>query len=109
MKRTAFYLSCAFALMGACLWMAVSMGQTTHEQSVPCRGPDRMESYTVGSFDRLQIRKTYVLAPEETSGCISTTDFEEYGSCFHLYELVQEHIDGVEVCTAVFNEMPSTP
>lgn len=103
MKRTAFELFFAFVLMGTCLWLTAAAFRADREV-VPYFSPDRVESYTVGSFDRLQIRRTYLLPPGESARHIPTADFQEYGAAFHLTELTMEHIDGLDVYTAVFNE-----
>ena len=66
-----------------------------------------VESYTVGSFDQLQICKVYHLTPEDNPDCISTEDFQEYGCCFSLMELTKECCDGTDIYTAVFRETGS--
>ncbi len=66
--------------------------------------PDRVESYTVGSFDRLQIRKYYTLSPDDSPARIPREDFQQYGLVFHLSELTKERIGEADVYTAVFNE-----
>lgn len=103
MRRTLFSLLCAFGMMGLCLWIAVS-SLCAEGRTAPCYQPDRVESYTVGSLDRLQIRKIYLLSPEDTPDRISTDDFQEYGCSFRLSELTKEPIGGSVVYTAVFIE-----
>lgn len=103
MKRTAFELFFSFALMGLCLWLTAA-ALRSDGAATPYRSPDRVESYTVGSLDKLQIRRTYQLPPGEDPRHIPTTDFQEYGATFHLTELSMEHVDGFDIYTAIFNE-----
>lgn len=102
MKQT-LCLALSFSLMALCLWMTVSTLRADR-QTLPYLKPDRVESYTVGSFDRLQIQKTYLLSPGETPDRISTEDFQEYGSLFHLTGLFKGYVDGTIAYTAVFTE-----
>lgn len=74
-------------------------------QPVSYYTPDYVESYTVGSFDKLQICKVYCLSSEDTPDHIPTEDFQEYGRCFSLLELTKESCDEADIYTAVFREI----
>ena len=103
MKRTMISLLLAFTLMGLCLWMTAS-SLMPNKQNVPRYKPDWIESYTVGSLDRLQIRKVYRLHPDDSPAGIPRDEFQEYGCTFCLTELTKEHLDGFDVYTAIFTE-----
>ena len=103
MKRATFSLVLAFSMMGLCRWVAAYACESDG-QTQPCRVPDHVESYTVGSLDRLQICKTYVLEPGENPTRISTETFQEYGSTFRLTELTEEHCGEVDIYTVIFTE-----
>lgn len=103
MKRATFSLVLAFSMMGLCLWLA-AYACAGDGQTLTYRVPDHVESYTVGSLDRLQICKTYVVEPGENPACISTEAFQEYGSTFCLTKLTEEHCGEVDIYTVIFTE-----
>lgn len=103
MKRTMISLLLAFSMMGFCLVLAVNE-LTTDTQPVTHYKPAYVESFTVGSSERLQIRKVYVLAPEDSPKGISTNSFQECGCTFCLTELSKKQMGRFDVYTAVFME-----
>lgn len=106
MDRTTVSLIAAILLTILCWAMAVT-AIIPSEQPASFRAPDRVESYVVGSFDKLQVNKTYMLAPGEPPSCISREDFQEYGCTFHLKELIKEHTAEADIYTAIFLETES--
>lgn len=106
MDRTTVSLVSAILLTLLCWALAVSTF-IPPEQPTSFRAPDRVESYIVGSFDKLQVNKTYVLALDESPSCISREDFQDYGCTFHLKELTKEHTDEADIYTAIFIEAES--
>lgn len=103
MKRNTISLLLAFSMMGLCLWVAVRT-YAADKQALPCRVPDHVESYTMGSLDRLQISKTYLIEPGEDPANISTKPFQAFGTTFTLSEMTKEQADGVDIYTVIFTE-----
>ena len=65
--------------------------------------PDQVESYTVGDFDQMQIRKIYQLSSTDDPAYISTRDFELNGWSYHMVEMDKEEQDGQITYTVIFN------
>lgn len=65
--------------------------------------PDRIESYTAGDFDQLQIWKIYQLSSTDDPAHISTRDFELNGWTYHMLEMDKEELDGQITYTVIFN------
>lgn len=110
MKQIIRPIFCVMGIAGVVaiwLWMMISAYKPT-PYPVSYYTPDYVESYTVGSFDQLQICKVYYLAPEDTIDRISTEDFQEYGRCFSLLELTKESCDKTDIYTAVSQETRSS-
>ena len=106
MKQTVRSISCALGIAGVIgfwLWVAISVCKPDPRPGAYYT-PDYVESYTVGSFDQLQICKVYCLSPEDTPDRISTESFQEYGRCFSLLELTKESCDETDIYTAAFRE-----
>lgn len=103
MKRTELSLLLAFVMLGLCLWITVS-ALVPNKQDAPYYRPDQEESYTVGSLDRLQIRKVYALHPEDSPARIPKDEFKKYGCTFCLTEVIKEHLDGLDIYTMIFTE-----
>lgn len=103
MKRKMCLILCIIGAMGIWLWMVVSICRPDAPPA-PYYTPDSVETYTVGSFDRLQICKVYCLTPEDTPDRISTEDFQQYGRNFALMELTKESETGVDIYIAIFME-----
>ncbi len=106
MKQIIRPIFCVMGIAGVVaiwLWMMISAYKPT-PYPVSYYTPDYVESYTVGSFDQLQICKVYCLSPEDTPDRISTESFQEYGRCFSLLELTKESCDETDIYTAVFRE-----
>lgn len=106
MDRTTVSLISAIFLTLLCWMMAVSTF-IPPEQPMTSRAPDCVESYVVGNFDKLQVNKTYVLAPDESPSCIPQEDFQDYGCTFQLKELTKERTDEADIYTAIFIEAES--
>lgn len=110
MKQIIRPIFCVMGIAGVVaiwLWMMISAYKPA-PYPVSYYTPDYVESYTVGSFDQLQICKVYYLAPEDTTDRISTEDFQEYGRCFSLLELTKESCGKTDIYTAVFQETRSS-
>lgn len=107
MKQTMRSILCIAGIVGIWLWAAISIYKPDR-QPVSYYTPDYVESYTVGSFDKLQICKTYYLAPEDTPDRISTEDFQEFGRYFSLLKLTKESCDKMDIYMAVFQETGSS-
>lgn len=106
MKQTVRSILYALGFIGVVsiwLWLVIFVCKPDSQPSAYYT-PDYVESYTVGSFDQLQICKVYSLSPEDNPDCISTEDFQKYGCCFSLLELTKECCDGADIYTAVFRE-----
>ena len=103
MKQTVRSIFCILGLIGIWLWVTISICKPS-SQPVSYYTPDYVESYTVGSFDKLQICKIYCLALEDAPARIPTEDFEEYGQWFSLVELTKERCGTKYIYTAVFRE-----
>lgn len=69
--------------------------------------PTRVESYTYGDFDHLQIRRIYLLCPDDDPSLISTEDFEDNGRTYRLFDMTWEESDGRVLYTTIFNEIES--
>ena len=109
MKQTVRLILCALGIIGAVsiwLWVVISVCKPNSQPNA-YYAPDYVESYTVGSFDQLQICKVYYLFLEGTPDCIPTEDFKKSGYCFSLLELTKECCDGTDIYTAVFRESGS--
>ena len=104
--RSILYTLGIISVFSIWLWIVISVCKPNSQPSTYYT-PDYVESYTVGSFDQLQICKVYYLTPEDNPDCISTEDFQEYGCCFSLMELTKECCDGTDIYTAVFRETGS--
>lgn len=65
--------------------------------------PDQEESYTVGDFDQLQIRRVYRLALADDPAHIPTTDFEWNGCNYHMLEMDKDVSGDQIVYTLLFN------
>jgi len=65
--------------------------------------PDYEESYTVGDFDQLQIRKIYRLNSTDDPSHISTDDFELNGWSYRMLEMDKEEAGGRIIYTVIFN------
>jgi len=103
MKQTVRSFFCIIGLL--VLWLCVVVAICTSDsQPESYYTPDHVESYTVGSFDQLQICKIYYLTLEDTPALIPTDDFEEYGHWFSLLELTKERCGTEVIYTAVFRE-----
>lgn len=103
MRKTACVILCVALLLSAWLWVVISICQPDAPQ-VSYYTPDAVETYTTGSFDILQIEKIYYLTEESSPDCISTADFQQYGSIFSFIDLVKEDGAGVYTYTAIFRE-----
>ena len=102
MKQIIRPIFCVMGIAGVVaiwLWVMISVYKPA-PYLVSYYTPDYAESYTVGSFDQLQICKVYCLSPDR----ISTESFQEYGRCFSLLELTKESCDETDIYTAVFRE-----
>ena len=104
MKQTVRSIFCIVGIVVIWLWVTISLC-VSDPKPVSYYTPDYVESYTIGSFDKLQICKVYCLSSEDTPDRISTEDFQEYGRCFSLLELTKESCDETDIYTAVFREM----
>lgn len=103
MKQAVRSILCIVGVVGIWLWVMISVCKPD-PQPVSYYKPDYVESYTVGSFDQLQICKIYYLTPEEGPDHISTEDFQEYGHYFTLLRLEKESTSYADIYTAVFRE-----
>ena len=103
MKQTLRLTLYIIGILGIWLWAVISVCKPTR-QPVSYYAPDYVESYTVGSFDQLQIEKVYCLDPEDSPDRISVEDFQAYGRYFALLELEKESTAGADIYTAVFRE-----
>ena len=106
MKQIVRLIICALGITGVIgfwLWVTVSVCRPDPQLGAYYT-PDYVESYTVGSFDQLQICKIYYLSPEDTPDCIPIEDFQEYGHCFSLLELTKENCGETNIYTAVFRK-----
>lgn len=106
--KQAFRLTlCTLGVLCAWLWGMLSMCKPD-QLAAPCYSPDYVESYTVGSFDRLQIQKIYCLTENDTPSRIPTEDFQQYGRNFSMIELKKESDGGQDIYTAIFLETDPT-
>ena len=103
MKQTLRLTLYIIGILGIWLWMVISVCKPSR-QPVSYYAPDYVESYTVGSFDQLQIQKVYYLGPEDSPDRISVEDFQAYGRYFALLELEKESTADADIYTAVFRE-----
>ena len=103
MRKTACAVICVALLLVVWLWVVISICQPYAPQ-VSYYAPDAVETYTTGSFDILQIDKIYYLTEGDSPDCISTADFQQYGSNFSFIELVKERGAGAYTYTAIFRE-----
>lgn len=103
MKQTLRLTRYVIGILGIWLWMVISVCKPTW-QPVSYYAPDYVESYTMGSFGQLQIRKVYYLDPEASPGRISVEDFQAYGRYFALLELEKESTAGADIYAAAFRE-----
>ena len=106
MERTGLSSFCMLGLITIWLWVTISICKPS-SQPKSYYTPDYVESYTVGSFDQLQICKIYCLGLEDSPSRIPTEDFEECGHWFSLVELTQERCGMENIYTAVFRETDS--
>ncbi|MGI6028843.1 MAG: hypothetical protein ACOX81_05505 [Candidatus Heteroscillospira sp.] len=107
--KQAFRLAlCTLAVLCAWLWVMLSICKP-NQPAAPCYSPDYVESYTVGSFDRLQIQKIYCLTGNDAPSRISTEDFQQYGRNFSMIELKKESAGGQDIYTAIFLETDPPP
>ena len=101
----------ALAFMFVLLMCGCSQIKTEHHALQNAReiyySPTRVESYTYGDFDRLQIRRTYLLCPDDDPSLIPTEDFEDNGRTYRLFDMTLEESDGRVLYTAIFNEIES--
>lgn len=104
MKQTVRSILGIVGILAIWVWVTISLC-VSDPQPVSYYTPDYVESYTVGSFDKLEICKVYCLSPEDTPDRISTEDFQEYGHYFSLLELTKESCDEADIYTAVFQEI----
>lgn len=104
MKQTFRLMLCIVGILGIWLLMVIFVC-SPRQKTVSYYVPDYVESYTVGSFDRIQIRKVYHLAPGDSPAHISVEDFQEYGRYFALLELEKENAVNADIYTAIFQEM----
>ena len=104
MKQTVRSILCIVGIVVIWFWVTISLCMSD-PRPVSYYTPDYVESYTVGSFDKLQICKVYCLSSVDMPDRIPTEDFQEYGHCFFLLELTKESCDEADIYTAVFREI----
>lgn len=93
---------CVVILAICCIGLLIAPAYFSDEQQF-YYAPDRVESYTVGDFDRLQIRKIYWRSITDDPAHISTKDFELNGWNYHMVEMDKEELDGQITYTVIFN------
>ena len=89
MRKLFIAIVCAALLsMTACTSAVMADAETIRPVSV--------EEYTWGSFDTMRVKKVYQLALTDSARNIPTEDFERDGILYHMIEMTQEPMVGVD-------------